>query len=518
MVALVAAIQLAREWAGFSSGLFADLPAADELLRPLTLAWFVGIAALTAAAVQQDAIPGVDQDWLIRPLHRTELLLAKLAFLALTISVPMIALNLAGALAMGMPLAASLEAVLYKDLFIFACFIVPMAALASTTRNMTELIILGAALVLVFSLSLSLSAFFLGADWCPTCHTGMAWLQHLIQHLGTVLGASVILFLDYTRRRYTVARGVAVVGVVALVFVQLPWGSAFAIEKWLSGPGHGAAAVALEFGGDRPGPNTTGAGGGALDARHTAQLLLHGRVDQAFENLHRRARREDAPVTIDFPLRVAGVAADELLLVDRSQAQLFDEEGRLLYRGPSAGPSAGLLAADRGEVTPAGLTDQSIEIPGNVYRKAAATVVRLQIDYTLTLVKVSAEHKIATLDGELRAADLGLCATRLDGYTVSLHCKSIGQAPFCYSATLYVPDGRHNPEVVTCDPDYRRHWPSLIDVLTFYAVDLPVRDAHDAIHLTIDASELGSSYVLLKIYREVDHFKRRLAVAFQPER
>ena len=238
IVAVVAAVQIGCEWAVFSSGLFADNPAAEVLLRPLTLAWFIGIAALTAAVVHQDAIPGANQDWLIRPLKRPQLLLAKLIFLALTISAPMFILNLAHALAMGMPVAPSLSAVLTKELFIFACFIVPVAALAATTRNMTELIVLGAILVLIFAASLSVSAFFLGADWCPTCHTGMAWLQHLLQHVGVLLGAGVILFLDYYQRRYAVARGVAVLGAVSLVFVQLSWGSAFGIEQWLTGPGN----------------------------------------------------------------------------------------------------------------------------------------------------------------------------------------------------------------------------------------------------------------------------------------
>jgi hypothetical protein len=519
MVALVVAIQIGREWAGFHSGLFRDLPAAEALLHPMTLAWFIGIAALSAAVVHQDPIPGVDQDWLIRPLHRAELLLAKLVFLALTISVPMFALNLASALAMGMPLGASLEAVLFKELFIFACFIVPVAAVASTTRNMTELVVIGAALILAFSSSVSLSAFFFGADWCPTCHTGMAWLQHLVQHVGILLGASVILFLDYTRRRYELSRALAVIGAVSLVFVQLPWSGAYAVEKWLSGSRSEAAAVTLELGADHPGPNATSPTSGASDVRQTTQLLLHGHVGQAFEDLHRRAHQTDAPVAIDFPVHIVGLDRDQLLLLDRSQALFFGKDGQLLYRSPNAGASEGLLTADGGEATSSELThDQSIEIPGDVYRKAAAMAVRLEMDYTLTLVRESAVHELAALDGEFRSNDIGVCITRLDHHTVSLQCKTIAQAPFCYSATLYAADGRHNPEVFNCDPDYRRYWPALIDVLNFFGVELPVKERHDA-HDTIDESELGNSYVLLKIYREIDHFKRSLDIAnFQPER
>lgn len=517
MVAVLAAIQMGYEWAEFSSGLFGENPAAEALLRPLTLAWFIGIAALTAAVVHQDTIPGVDQDWLIRPLNRTQLLLAKLIFLALTISAPMFVFNLLHALAMGMPLASSLTAVLVKEVFIFAGFIIPVAALAASTRNMTELIVFGAALVLIFASSLGLSALLFGADWCPTCQTGMAWLQHLGQHVGILAGAAVILCLQYYRRRSVAARGVAVVGAVCLVLVQLPWSVAFDIERWLSEPSGDAPAVALDLGSEAPIVETTNAGESGAATRQTTQLLLHGHVDQAFTNLHRRAHPGMAPVRIDLPVGISGVSTDERLLVDRSQMQLFGADGRLLYRG--AGPSLGLLEPDPGDATPPSASiHQSIDIPGDVYRKAAAATARLQIDYWLTLVKVRREYRIAVLDDEWQSGEMGLCATRHDREAVTVRCKSIVQAPFCYSGTLYGADGRHDPEVFKCIPDYRRHWPPLIDVLNFYAVDLPLRDPYGVAHYAIGASELGGSYVLLKIYGEFDHFRRTLAVApFRPQ-
>lgn len=511
MVALVVAIQAGYECAAWSSGLLEQKTGAEALLHPLMLAWFIGIAALSAAVVQQDAVPGVDQDWLIRPLKRTDLLLAKLIFLALTISAPMFILNLAHALAMGMPLASSLAAVLAKELFIFTCFIVPLAALASTTRNLTELIILGAVLLMIYAISLGLSAFLAGPDWCPTCHTGMSWLQHLLQHVGILLGAIAILCTQYYWRRSALARGLVVMGAAALVFMQIPWSAAFAIERWLSEPSADAAAVALEPGTEAPRLGTTGAG--SLAPRQTAQLLLRGNVDQAFENLHRRARREDATVTLDVPLRPLGTSAAEMLLVDRLHFQLSSNDGRLLYRSPDAGPSPGLF--DPADAT--GSTHQAIEIPGDLYRQAPATSMRLKMDYWLTLVKLRAEHKIAALEGELRAPDIGLCVTGRDPNIISLHCNSIKQAPFCYSAALYASDGRHNPEVFKCDPDYRRHWPPLIDVFNFFGLELPLRDPYGVAQYAVGPSELGTSYVLLKIYGEGDHFKRTLTIAdFQP--
>jgi hypothetical protein len=206
-----------------------------------------------------------------------------------------------------------------------------------------------------------------------------------------------------------------------------------------------------------------------------------------------------------------------LLLVDRSQVQVFGKDGRSLFRDANAGASAELLAAYPGDATtPSGLTYQTIEIPGKVYREAAATTGRLQIDYSLTLVKQRAEHKIAAIDGELRAADVGLCATTLDRNAVYLRCKTIAQVPFCYSAALYESDGRHNPEVFKCVPNYRPYWPTFTDVLGFYGVDLPLRDRYGIAQYTVDTSKLGTSYILLKLYGERDHFKRSLAVAAFP--
>jgi hypothetical protein len=517
MVALVLAIQVGYEFAAVSSGVFEHRSGAEALLRPLMLAWFIGIAALTAAVIQQDAVPGADQDWLVRPLNRTDLLLAKMIFLAATISAPMFVLNMAHALIVGMPFGSSMAAVLSKEAFIFSCFIVPVAALASTTRTLTELIIFGTALMVIFALTLSASAFFLGPEWCPTCHTGMSWLQHLLQHIGVVSGAGVILLLQYYRRGTAYARGVAACGAVALVLIQLPWNAAVAIERWLSEPTGHAARVTLELAEAPPGLDDNAPGAKRPAAGQTTQLLLHGNVDQAFEELHRRARSEGGPVLIDLPMRGIGASADEMLLVDRLHPQLFRGDGRLLYRGADAGPSPGLLMAAPGD--PTGLAHQTIEIPSKIFREAAAAPTRLQIDLSLTLVKIREQHKIAALDGELRSKDLGLCASSRDGDSIILHCNSITQAPFCYSAALYAADGRHDPELFKCVPDYRRHWPALIDVLNFYGLELPVRDPFGIARYPVDPSELDTSYVLLKIYGERDHVERTLTVAdFRPER
>jgi hypothetical protein len=369
----------------------------------------------------------------------------------------------------------------------------------------------------VYGLSLVISEFFFGTEWCPTCDTGISWLQHVLQHAGILLGAGVVLVLQYYRRRTEVARMVAVLGVVAFVFVQLPWNTAFALQEWFTRPGGGSTGITLALGSKSPDASATEAANPVkpLSAGQTTALLLQGHVDQALQSLHRGARPVDSPVTIDLPVRADGVGTDELLLVDRLEVRLFGGDGRLLYRRANTGASPAFFIPRPagGASDMSGFTHQSIDMPAKIYRESAAASTRLQMDYSLTLMKTLAEYKIAAVDGLLRAPEVGRCVSQYDDDSIFVQCQTMGWTPFCYSATLFAPDGRHNPEVRKCTPDYRPYLPTPINVHGFLGVDVPVRDRYGVTHYAVDASELAKSYVLLKVYGERDHFKRTLTVS-----
>ena len=76
-VALLTVIGACLQWALHRYGFFGDDVAAKQLIGPLTVTWFAVACGLTIALVQHDAVPALDQDWLIRPIARTDLLLAK---------------------------------------------------------------------------------------------------------------------------------------------------------------------------------------------------------------------------------------------------------------------------------------------------------------------------------------------------------------------------------------------------------------------------------------------------------
>jgi hypothetical protein len=315
--------------------------------------------------------------------------------------------------------------------------------------------------------------------------------------VGVLIGACAVLGIQYYRRGTSVARGVCIVGAALLVFAQIPWRWAFAFEQHVAGS---AAAAGIEVGiVPDASIDTAAAPGGRRSSPRD--------VNQAVQYVRRRVRPQDAPVSIEIPLHVGGAAPDDLILADRAEITLESADGKVLYRGSNAGTLATLLTPPNaaGE---AGSARQPLDLPGPAFR-AAREGVGVRLDYSLTLMRRRAEYRLAALDGELEAPDVGRCATVNDRNMVYLRCKTIAQPPFCYSATLVSGDGRHNPEVLKCTPDYRRHVPGFRDLLGFYGADLPLRDRSGTVY-PLDAAELGSSYVVFKVYEEGAHFRRTL--------
>ena len=508
LAVLVTIIQIALEWAVYKFGFFGVSPLAGELLRLLTPAWFVGVIALTVAVVHEDTIPGVDQDWLIRPLIRTDLLLAKMLFVLATVCLPMLIVNLIDALATGFPALPSLGAAVYKEAYLFVCLLVPAMAVAAATRNTTDLVVLVAGLVVLYAAGLWVSAALFGADRCPTCDTGISWLQHLLQHVGLLVGSAVVLGLQYYRRRTRASRVILATGVVLLVLVQLPWNTAFAIQSWMASPA-GSSPAGIQITAEPAGMTLgNGNGSGARDsARRATRALLQGDVETAVQNLRSIGDRGDPPVLLNVPLRVAGMAHEEFLVVDRAELALLDTRGKVLYRGTGTERRSMPLNDDP---TAPGLVQQKFEIPAAVYRQIGARVGGVAIDYSLTIRALVAMHRLRAADGEIRSPDIGVCQSGADPSASSVRCRQVGRAPNCYAATLHGPDGRHNPEVRVCASDYRPFIPSTLNIINTNGIDLPIRDLYGVAHYEVDGSDLPHSYIVLKVYATGAHFRRKV--------
>jgi hypothetical protein len=511
LAVLVTLIQIAFEWANYKIGFFGASPLALELLRLLTPAWIIGVLALAIAVVHEDTVPGVDQDWLVRPLARTDLLLAKMLFVLATVCLPMLIVNLLDELALGFPALPSFADALYKEAYLFVCLLIPAVALASATRNMIDLVVLVAALVVLYSASLWVSATLSGVDRCPTCDTGISWLQHLLQHAGVFAGSAVVLGLQYYRRRTRVSRVLLAAGVVLLVSVQLPWNAAFAIQSWMGVPrGSSPAAIVITADATNVADGAGTRRGTQDSARRATQALSHGDVDAAVLSLKSIGRAHDVPVMLNVPLRISGLTHDEFLVVDRAEFSLVDAHGEVLYRGTER--NAVPLIPDLAQP---GVVQQTFEIPGALYKRIGSRAAGLVVDYSLTRRVAVAEHKIRAADGEVRSPEVGVCQSGAHAGGVSIRCKQIGRAANCYAATLYGPDGRHNPQVHSCGSDYRPFLPSPLNIISIVGIDLPVSDAYRMAHYEVDGSDLPHSYVTFRVYETGEHFRRTVVSRVQ---
>src|ERR1700761_7893184 len=71
-------------------GVFEEEPIFSSVLLLLESVMYFGVAVLIASVVHEDSVVGTRQDWLVRPIRRRDLLLAKLLFLLLAVQVPML--------------------------------------------------------------------------------------------------------------------------------------------------------------------------------------------------------------------------------------------------------------------------------------------------------------------------------------------------------------------------------------------------------------------------------------------
>ena len=158
-----------------------------------------------------------------------------------------------------------------------------------------------------------------------------------------------------------------------------------------------------------------------------------------------------------------------------------------------------------------------IRVPRNLYARIADQSVRLEIDYYLTLLKLSDTQKLPATGGDQRTRGLGWCGTRISeaGGEILAGCIEAGPAPSCSTAVLEdIPSGAHNPPIGICvRPDYSpfgfRYGP---DALSRFTETLPFGNPAGVDTYPVKETMLPESRVKLKMYEAEDHFERRLSI------
>ena len=490
LVVGVALVHFALAAVMLKIGRFGEIRTLISLINMLESIGMLGTGFLIAALVHQDAIPGVRQDWLVRPIKRRDLLMAKLLFLVTAVVIPILMSDLAEGLANGFPWHQSLAAAVSRSVCLLLFLGLPMLAFASLTKNFMETIVAGVAVFfggVAFIMVVRSPNFFL------VLNSGIGWVAQSAWLAILCVGVIAILGLQYSRRKTTSAIWVA--ATVELLFLfggLMPWQPAFAIQqRYAPSPGAGAP-ISISFEPEVGKPRST------------------ERINPG--NLDRHSQAIGGSLFVYLPMRVDGLPDDSVLKADLSEALLIGPDGRT----QTLGAGNDLEIRNEGHGDGEKRVHHGIHIRENLYNRFKGQPIRLEIDYSLTLFRLATSHALPALNGDQRMPDVGWCATRVNeaGTSVNLRCLEPGWAPRCASAFLeHAPSGHRNPARSACRPNYAPFaaWDE-VDVMLRFGIGLPFQDPSGLAQYPVDGSQIADSRVVLRTYQPVDHFTRRLVI------
>lgn len=469
----------------------------------VTLALVVSMVLVIVITIQQDPLPGANQDWVVRPIRRRDLLLAKLLTVALLIHGPIFVVEIVQGFSEGFGLGQILPAALLSNVQIALLFTLPVTAVAAITRSVGEAFVGSLALLVGFILAflavVGVHYFMTGSAFVnePTNGTGVQWVWDSLGHLW-LLGLTIgVVLLQYFRRSTLRARVMFVGGLYLLsLFSYLPWRPAFALQQWL-GPRAEVGRVSMTFG-------TGAANGRAAPAPHATGALL---VSRSVPNAHIvtvTGKTHVGSVRIVLPIEVSGVPAGSILHGDHAEIRLSDTRGTI-YRG--AGRVFDLRAPAQGRAE----LGQVFDLPKAIYRQAVRQPLRLRIEYSLTLLRRRALSVLA-VPGAGQLPQLGRCADRIDpnGKALDVACMVAGAEPPCLAMQLIVGSGTRGPRALRCQLSYA---PAALRV----SVD-PIDRFQSRLPLSALGAAAGAggwprgARVRFVLYKPQAHFSRRIVV------
>ena len=480
----------------FKLGLFGESAMLEMLAEVVPMLSFFASMFLIAAIVHVEAIPGVRQDWLVRPIRRGNLLLEKFLFVILMVEGPVFAANLFQGLANGFSLRSTLLSATSYVIFLLFFLILPLFAFASVTRNMTEAFIFGCGCTFIIGAFLTLGDYMNGSahgTLIAVTHSGIGWIGEVFRFALVAMAVGTILGLQYFRRRTATTRVLVIAfGLLLLTSQFLPWKSAFAIEQWLSPKPAAGASTVMRF---------DPAGG---------KFKSPSGLVPSSENVQRNRAEESAEVFL--PLQANGVRNDAILLTDRVEVYVTGQDGRVVYHG--IGDS--LEVAREGSNPAEEPVYQQIAVPMSVYHRAKDQAVQVRVDYSLTLFGLAGSYSMPALDGDERMPEWGWCQTKMNEArtAVELHCIEPGKGPTCGTAFLEnASTGARNPARSTCRSDYSPYgYHPLPDSFVRFGTNLLFRDASGLAKFPVDGPQLPQSRVVIRVYEPEDHFARSLVI------
>jgi hypothetical protein len=455
------------------AGVFNETLDLYPLVQLLVLACNGASILLVILCVQQDIVPGVRGDWLSRPVSRSDLLLAKGLFAALTVGVPRLVMNMGLSLLYGHDV---IDAAMAGFAGATATLMValPFFAIAALSENLIQAIL--AAFVVVVGVSTTY-LFINISSGMALDKTGAAWILEFGQAALATVGGITVLLVQYLSRRTAVARGLFCI-VVALTIAgfSLPWTTAFAIQSRLSPDPRQADVVKVSY--DPSAGKYQG-----KSASYTAGYILR------------------------LPVRINVDANPEsLLLIDFLEVRLLDAQGNLLKTKRVAPYNRGVaqsfqLGKDQAQET----LFQGIALNKADYNRLKSAPVRIELNYAFTLFTRADTDHIATTLGQSRSRLLGKCAAKASESSpgqIMLYCYPSADLSTCLSREIKLPSAGGQSDVsVGCRPDYKP---------AFMKATAAAMPGSGVIIFPFAATQIPGASLDITTYKPQAHFMRKI--------
>ena len=467
--------------------------AATQTQEILLAAIFLFGAFLIAAIVQQDPIPGVRQDWLVRPIARMHLLLSKILSVVLLVHVPMLAADLLYGLAIGYSTGHSLGFAVSRGIYVLMVVSIPFVAFFSLTKNMMEAVASGFVIavgLIGFAFTTSAITGKYGRFLDVTQDTGFHWVPQFAGGIVILLGALTVLGIQYFRRKTLTARFVT--GAVFILFwavtFLMPWETAFAIGQEFSSKKGEGNAIALSF-------------------------------EPAGARFHRTPHTpSDEDLSLYLPVRVDGLPADSVLRADRYSTRAIFASGESVVMSVDLTEDFRRNGAGYLKVGGHPLYGSPLLVGDERVKNEP---LQLEIEMWMTLLKVSSVTELPALDGPLSIGGVG-CIHREwtmsrswdddEDTEVNLWCEPVLQ-PSCYTLELLEFSAPYvfRP-AMKCPGDYKPIHAQLLPGGASITAVAYVRDPLGHVKYPKDFDNLFKTKAALKSYEPVDHFTKKIVI------
>ncbi|WP_213768845.1 hypothetical protein [Caballeronia sp. dw_19] len=409
-VAVVMALKVAATWTILQLGMFSWQPQLGVLHAFIDLA-FAGAAGLAIiVVVHSDPVVSNNDDWLIRPIRRSDLALDKLGFAALVTLMPTFVFDLGVGLMHGLDVLPAMGAATYTALVTFIGVGLPALAVGTITASWHQAAGIVFAIVLTWTVGI-LTINYQTADLDN-------WPFQLALKAILVFAAALVLGLQYGRRNTATSRGVfAVAAICALAVTFTPRTTGYQIQRVID-DGKVAAAGPIRLSFD----------------------------DQSKAKVIGKALQYMVPV-IYVPLKVV-VDPDRIVTINYVDLSIVSGDGKPLYRGAvSLVPrylrnQVSNVLGDTFDSASNGHKSnyQAVNLPPDVYAKFKDTPGRLSLTYQLSSYAPAGVIKAPLpLGARQKVAGFGVCETRLnpsDDRFVELYCFPATDSSNCISATV----------------------------------------------------------------------------------